>query len=144
MEISLREAEQELQDARCAAGEIGSIEESKLIEETGISADREETDRIKAKPVVIKTVTKTIKCRKLKKKDQFCRPITIKNAKGDVSFSAQKNNTKQLSISKSTGRIRIKHNTGKGKYKLKVKIRVKGKEGDADYVKNVTVHIIVK
>ncbi len=86
----------------------------------------------KANPMKVKTSTKTIKAKKLKKKKQTVKPVKITGAKGAVTVTKVKKGTtskiyKKIKVNKKTGAITFK----KGKYtkktyKIKLKITAKG------------------
>lgn len=85
---------------------------------------------------------KTVKSGKLKKgKKVISEAITVKNAKGEVTYT-KVSGSKKLSINKKTGKVTIKKKTGKGIYKMKVRVTA---TGDANYnAANETVKVTVK
>ena len=83
-----------------------------------------------ANPIKVSVKAKTVKLKKLKKKNQTVKAITVKNAEGKVTYkitSASKKIKKLVKIS-SKGVITVKKwkKAKKGTYKIKVKITAKG------------------
>ena len=68
---------------------------------------------------------KTVKAKKLKKKKLVVKPISVKKAKGKVTFKKVMGD-KELKVNKNTGKITIKKKTKKGKYNIYIKIYAKG------------------
>lgn len=93
----------------------------------------------------ISTAKKTVKFSKLKKKARTVKPITVKNAKGKVTYKivgGNKKSKKALKIDAKTGAVKVKKRTRKGTYKVKVKITA---AGNSTYkAKSVTVTISVR
>lgn len=84
----------------------------------------------KANPVSVTVKSTTISLKKLRKKSQTVKPLTVKNARGKLSFalkSVPKKLRKLLKIN-SKGALTVKRwkKAKKGTYKLKVKITAKG------------------
>ena len=71
-----------------------------------------------AQKITVNISKKTLKAKKLKRKKQTLK-ITVKNAKGKVSFKSK--NKKHVKVS-SKGRVTVKKRTGKGKYKIVVSV----------------------
>ena len=85
----------------------------------------------KDNPAKVTVKKKTVKAKKLKSKARKLKALTIKNARGKISFKLIKSGTsrllrKRLTINKK-GEITIrKGRYKKAFYKIKVKIKVKG------------------
>ena len=101
----------------------------------------------KPNPVKISVKNKTIKAKKLKKKAQSVKPITIKSAQGKVSIKIIKaaKIKKYLKIN-AKGVITFKawKKAKKGTYKIKVKITVKGNSKYKPKTIKKTVKIMIK
>ena len=98
----------------------------------------------KAQSLKVKAKKKTVKAKQLKKKAvKVKKAITVKGAKGKVSYKKAKGSSKKLSISKK-GVITVKKGTKKGTYKIKVKVTAKGNASYKSASKTVTVKIKVK
>ena len=86
----------------------------------------------KANPIKISVKAKTVKLKKLRKKAQKIKPVTVKNAQGKVAFKLIKKGStaKLFKLSKisSKGVITLKRwkKAVKGNYKIKIKITAKG------------------
>ncbi len=98
---------------------------------TPASTTKKKTTK-KKNTIKVTVKKKTVKAKKLKKKAQTIKPITVKKAKGKVTYKLVKKGTtkkiwKYLKISKK-GKITIKKwkKAKKGTYKIKVKITAKG------------------
>lgn len=90
---------------------------------------------------------KTISLKKLKKKKQKVRPITVQSAVGTVSYKivgGSKKSKKALKINANTGKITVKKKTKKGTYKVKVKVNAAGNSVYQPASKTVQVTIKVK
>ena len=89
---------------------------------------------------------KTVKAGALKKKAKVIAPITVKNAKGSVSYFLVSSaaSKKALKLNTKTGKITVKKNTKKGTYKLKVKVTADGNQNHKSAGKTVTVTVKVK
>ncbi len=99
----------------------------------------------KTNPLTAKGKTKTVKYKTVKKKSiVFARKdaITIKNAKGKVTFKKAKGN-KKIAVS-GAGKITVKKGLKKGTYKVKVNVKAAGTSSYKAATKTVTVSIIVK
>ena len=99
----------------------------------------------KANTLSAKGKTVTLKVKSLKKKNQtvkLAKAITVKNAKGAVTFKKSSGN-KKISVAKN-GKITVKKGLKKGTYKVKVKVTAAGNKEYKTAVKTVTVTIIVK
>ena len=100
----------------------------------------------KKQPMTVKAKTKTVKAKTLKKKKLTVKnSITVKKAKGTVSYKkAAKGSAKFLSISKK-GVITVKKGKyKKGTYKIKVTVTANGNKTYKKGSKTVTVKIVVK
>ena len=103
----------------------------------GKAAKKANTAKIKAKKTV------KVKYKKLKKKAQSVKAITVKKAKGKVTYKKLKGSSKKLSVTKA-GKVKVKKGTKKGTYKIKVKVTVKGNSSYAAKSKTVTIKVKVK
>ena len=101
------------------------------------AAKKANTAKIAAKKTV------KVKYKKLKKKAQVVKAITVKKAKGKVTYKKLKGSSKKLSVTK-TGKIKVKKGTKKGTYKIKVKVTAKGNSSYAAKSKTVTIKVKVK
>ena len=99
----------------------------------------------KANTLSAKGKTVTLKAKSLKKKNQtvkLAKAITVKNAKGAVTFKKSSGN-KKITVAKN-GKITVKKGLKKGTYKVKVKVTAAGNKEYKAAVKTVTVTIKVK
>lgn len=98
----------------------------------------------KANTITVKAATKSVKLKKLKKKNQTVKPFTVKKAKGKVTYKITKATAKIKKLVKinSKGAITFKKwkKAKKGTYKVKVQIKA---AGNTDY-KSKTVTKTVK
>ena len=98
-------------------------------------------------PMTAKANAKSAKASVLKKKAvSLSKPVTVKKAKGKVSYSnaSTAKSTKVFKVNAKTGKITIPKGTKKGAYKVKVKVIAKGSGNYAYGEKTVTVKIKVK
>lgn len=100
----------------------------------------------KANTITVKAATKSVKLKKLKKKNQTVKPFTVKKAKGKVTYKITKATAKIKKLVKinSKGAITFKKwkKAKKGTYKVKVQIKA---AGNTDYKsKTVTKTIKIK
>ncbi|MBQ5398706.1 MAG: hypothetical protein IIU14_04620 [Ruminococcus sp.] len=95
----------------------------------------------KENPIKVTAKTKTVRFKKLKKSRLTVSVLTVKNARGKVSFK-KISGSKALSLTKK-GKITIKKGTKRGIYKLKIRITAKGnsKYAEKSVVKNVKIII---
>ena len=94
--------------------------------------------------IIVKTKKVKVKQKKLKKKKQIVKAITVKNAQGKVNYiKIKKGSSSKLSINKKSGKILIKKGTKKGTYKIKVKVVAAGNSKYESTYKVVTVKIKV-
>ena len=90
---------------------------------------------------------KTVKVKKavVKKKNvavKRSKAITVKNAKGTVTFKKSKGN-KKITVAKN-GKITVKKGLKKGTYKITIKVTAAGNAQYKSAVKTVTVKIVIK
>ena len=101
-------------------------------------------------PMKVTAKDVTVKAKKLRKKARTFKAITVKKAKGKVTYKlkkalrGKKNVAKRFTVNKSNGKITIKKGTKKGIYRLKVKVRAAGKGAYEPKSKTVTVKVFVK
>lgn len=100
----------------------------------------------KANTITVKAATKSVKLKKLKKKNQTVKPFTVKKAKGKVTYKITKATAKIKKLVKinSKGAITFKKwkKAKKGTYKVKVQIKA---AGNTDYKsKTITKTIKIK
>ena len=101
----------------------------------------------KANTLKVKAKNKKVKRKSLKKKSKTFKLISVKNAKGKVTYKiagASKKSKKVLKLNKKTGKIKIKKKAKKGTYKIKVKVTAAGTETYKAGSKTVTVKIKVR
>lgn len=86
----------------------------------------------KNNPIKLKAKTKTVKAKKLIKKSKIIKPVTVKNAKGKVTYKKLKKGStaklfKNVTVGRTSGRIKIKKGVYKKKtYKLSLSVNAKG------------------
>lgn len=98
-------------------------------------------------PMTLKAVNKSFKVKKVKKKAQTFKAVTMKKNQGSVTYTAKaanKKSKKALSFSKKTAKIKVKKGTKKGTYKMKVTAKAKGNSNYNSATKTVTVTVKVK
>ena len=99
----------------------------------------------KAQSLKVTAKKKTVKAGKLKKKALSFKLLTVKGAKGKVTYAkVAKGSSKKLSVNKKTGKITVKKGTKKGTYKVKVKVAAKATAMYKKATKTVTVTVKVK
>ena len=86
---------------------------------------------------------KKLKYKKVNKKAQTLSLITVKNAKGTVSYKKLSGN-KKITINSRTGKITVKKKTKKGTYKIKIKVTADGNRNYKALSKTITLTIKVK
>ena len=69
--------------------------------------------------------------------------ITVKSAKGTVTYK-KKSGNKKIIINKKTGKITVKKKLRKGTYKVKIQVTAAGNYDYRKAVKTVTVRIKVR
>ena len=84
-----------------------------------------------------------VSLKKLKKKNQTFKAITVSKAQGTVTYQKTKGNSK-FTVNKKTGKITVKKGTKKGTYTIKVKVSAKGNANYKALNKTVNVKITVK
>ncbi len=133
-----------------AKSELGFDTETEIIEDIkplGHSLDKKTKKckrcNAKGKKNTLVAKGKTVKA-KAKKAQSFSRKkaISVKKAKGKVTFAKVKGNAK-IAVAKN-GKIKIKKGLKKGKYKVVVKVKAAGKGLYLPKTKKVTVKIVVK
>ena len=97
--------------------------------------------------MTVKASKKTVKVKKLKKKAQTVKPITVELAKGTVTYKitgGNKKSKKALKVNSKNGKVTVKKKTKKGTYKVKVKVTAAGNENYNAGSKTVEVKVVVK
>lgn len=98
----------------------------------------------KNNPMTVKSTNKTLKYTAVKKKAQTFKVITVKGAKGTVTYTKKSGNSK-ITINKNTGKITVKKGLKKGTYTYKVNVKAAGNKEFGAVTKTVTIKIkIVK
>ena len=98
-------------------------------------------------PMAVKSVNKTFKAKKVKKKAQSYKAITVTNAQGTVTYTAKAANAKSkkaLKFNSKNGKITVKKKTRKGTYKMKITVATKGNANYAPSIATKTVTVKVK
>ena len=98
-----------------------------------------------AQPLTVKAKTAKLKVKKLKKKNQnlaVSKVLTVKSAKGKVTYKKVKGN-KKITINKTTGKVTVKKKLTKGTYKVRVKVNAAGNSNYKSGAKTVTFKIKV-
>ena len=103
----------------------------------------------KAQKVKVMAQKKTAKATVLKKKAVAVKPLTVKGAKGKVTYKIVGGNAKSkkaLKINKKTGKVTVKKNTKAGTYTVKVRVNSTASANKAfkAFKKTVAVVIVVK
>ena len=99
----------------------------------------------KVQPMTVKTVTKKVSYKKLKKKKQIVKKaLVVKKNQGKVTYKKLKGSSGKLTINAKNGNITVKKKTKKGTYKIKVKVTAAGNAKYKAGSKTVTVKIKVK
>ena len=104
----------------------------------------------KANTLTVSAKKKTIKAKKLLKKKQTAKPLTIKNAKGTLEVVKVKKGTmakifKKITVNKKTGAITFKKGKySKKTYKVKLKITAAGNASYNAKTINKVVKVVVK
>ena len=96
--------------------------------------------------ITVKGKTAKVKYKKIKKKTQKIsrsKVMTIKKAKGKLSYKKVKGN-KKITIDKKNGKVTVKKKLKKGTYKIKAKVKAAGTTNYKARTKTVTFKIIVK
>ena len=103
------------------------------------------TSKIAKNNYSVKGLKTTVKYATVKKKNvvvKRAKAITVKNAKGKVTYKKTKGN-KKITVAKN-GNITVKKGIAKGTYKIKVKVTAAGNTNYNKETKTVTVTITVK
>ena len=101
-------------------------------------------DNVKdANTMTAKAVPKTVKYSKVRRAKQTVKAITVKNAKGTVSYKKVSGSTK-LTVNAKTGKITVKKGTKKGTYRASVKVTAAGNGDYKSLTKIVKVTIKVR
>ena len=82
-----------------------------------------------ANPLKVVAKNKTFKVKKLKKKKQAYKALTVTGAQGAVSYTVKPSNKKAkkaLKFDQKTGKITVKKKTKKGKYKITIYVKAAG------------------
>ena len=102
---------------------------------------------LEANNMTAKASTKTVKLKKLKKKSQVVAPITVRNAKGKLTYKVSSGNAKSkkaLTLNKKTGKITVKKGVKKGDYSLKILVNDAGNYDYEPASKMVTIKVKVR
>ena len=97
-------------------------------------------------PMTVKAKTVRIKYSKLKKKAQTVKirkALTVKKAKGKVTYQKKKGN-KKITVNQKSGKIKIKKGLKKGTYPVKIKVTAAGTKDYNKGSRTVSVKIKVK
>ena len=94
-------------------------------------------------PLVVKARAKTVKYKKVKKKKQVVKAITVSKNQGKVTYTKIRG-SKKFTINKNNGKITVKKGTKKGTYKIKVKVLANGNGTYKSGYKTIIVKIRVK
>ncbi|MCR5665631.1 MAG: chitobiase/beta-hexosaminidase C-terminal domain-containing protein [Eubacterium sp.] len=100
----------------------------------------------KTNTLTVKAKKAKVKYKKLKKNKQtlkVSKVLTVKKAKGSVTY-AKKSGNKKIEINKKTGKVTIKKGLKKGTYRVKVKVKAAGNAKYKSLTKTVTFKIVVK
>ncbi len=83
----------------------------------------------------------TVKLAKVKKAAQKVAAVTVKSAKGKVTYAKASG---KFAVDKKTGKITVKKGTKKGTYAVKIKVKVAGDATYASATKTLSTKIVVK
>lgn len=101
-----------------------------------------------ANPMKVTAKAKTLKAKKLKKKAQKFKAITVKGAKGEVTFVKVKVNkkkyAKKFAVDRKTGKVTVKKGLKKGTYKLTVRVSASGNGRFGPATRDVAVKVKVR
>ena len=95
-----------------------------------------------ANTMEVSAKAKTVSYKKVKKANQIIAPVTVKNAKGKVSYE-KLSGSKKIYLKKS-GKIAVLKGAKKGTYTVKIKVTAKGNAQYKAASRKVTVKIKVK
>ena len=135
---ALEELENILKDDTASADQIKTATQNLQSAIDGLKMDQ---------TLTVKAVKKTVKVKKVKKKAQTVKPLTVKGQKTTVTYKGAavgKKAKKALKINAKTGKITVKKKTKKGTYKMKVTVTAAGSAKYEAASKNVTVTIKVR
>ncbi|MCR5667381.1 MAG: hypothetical protein K6G01_11215 [Eubacterium sp.] len=94
--------------------------------------------------IKVKAVKKKISYKKVKKKScKLSRPVTVKSAKGKVTYS-KSSGSSRLKVAKKTGKVTVKKGTSSGTYTIKIKVKAAGNSNYKAASKIVKCKVIVK
>jgi hypothetical protein len=99
---------------------------------------------LKKNPAKIAAKAKAVKAKKVAKKALTLKLITVKNAKGKVTYKVVKKDKKKVIALTKKGKIKVKKGAKKGTYKMIVKVTVKGNQTYKPTKKNVKITVKVK
>ncbi len=99
---------------------------------------------LKKNPAKIAAKAKAVKAKKVAKKALTLKLITVKNAKGKVTYKVVKKDKKKVIALTKKGTIKVKKGAKKGTYKMIVKVTVKGNQTYKSTEKNVKITVKVK
>lgn len=122
--------------------------ELKVVAKEKVAPVKPEPTKV-ANTLTVTPKNKTFKAKALKKKAKSYKALTVKNAKGAVTYTVKYKNKKAkkaLKFNKKTGMIKVTKKTKKGTYKVTVTVKAAGKTiGDKIYLpKTVKKTITVK
>lgn len=107
----------------------------------------EEAAKKKVQKIMVKVSRlRKYKAAKLRRKKAVFRALTVKGAKGKVTYkvSGNRKSKKALKFNKKTRKITVRKGTKKGLYKLKIRVNCAGTEKYLAASKKVTVKVRVK
>ncbi len=126
---------------------VEEYKEDKSAAETPATETPAVVKTVKAKnPMTVKGKTATVKYSIVKRKAQslkITKALTIRNAKGTVTFTKISGN-KKIVINRKTGKITIKKGLKKNSYKVKVKVKAAGNKKYKPITKTVVFKIKIK
>ncbi len=94
-------------------------------------------------PMTVRTAVKTVHLSKVKKAKQTVSPITVRNARGRVTYT-RKSGFRCLTVDSKTGKITVKKGTKAGTYIAYIRVAAAGDKNFRKLAKTVKVKIIVK
>ena len=93
--------------------------------------------------LIVKAKNLSTTAKKLKAKTLTFTPLTVKNAKGSVTYKKASGNAK-VSVNAKTGKVSVKKGCKKGSYSVKVKVTAKGTASYKSGTKTVSFKVVVK
>ena len=93
--------------------------------------------------LIVKAKNLSTTAKKLKAKTLTFTPLTVKNAKGSVTYKKASGNAK-VSVNAKTGKVSVKKGCKKGSYSMKVKVTAKGTASYKSGTKTVSFKVVVK